>query len=90
VREASELESARIADDRLELVPMSVLSRDGIHALPAGAQAADAEVYVLCHHGTRSAQVTAWLTGRGWTRVFNIAGGIDQYATQVDRSVGTY
>jgi rhodanese-related sulfurtransferase len=90
VREPSELERARITDDRLELVPMSVLGRNGVAALPARAQAADAEVYILCHHGTRSAQVTAWLAARGWTQVFSIAGGIDEYARKVDRSVGSY
>jgi rhodanese-related sulfurtransferase len=44
----------------------------------------------MCHHGTRSAQVTAWLAQQGYKNVSNVAGGIDAYARQVDSSVGFY
>jgi rhodanese-related sulfurtransferase len=50
----------------------------------------DAEIVVMCHHGNRSAQVTAWLRGNGYTNVYNMTGGIDAYARQVDASVGRY
>jgi len=69
---------------------MSQLSREGIRGLPAGVQARDAEVYVLCHLGARSDQVTAWLVSQGWTRTFSVTGGIDAYARKVDQSVGSY
>jgi predicted sulfurtransferase len=35
-------------------------------------------------------QVTAWLIQQGYKNVFNVKGGIDAYAKQVDSSVGFY
>ncbi|MFH1183435.1 MAG: rhodanese-like domain-containing protein [Chloroflexota bacterium] len=90
VRELWELESARIADHRLVIAPMSSLSQLGLPGLPEAAQSPEADVFVLCHHGVRSAQVTAWLSARGWTRAFSVSGGIDEYARKVDSSVGSY
>jgi rhodanese-related sulfurtransferase len=90
VRENWEVKRAAIKDPRLQVKPMSQLSREGVGGLPADAQARDAEVYVLCHLGTRSDQVTAWLVAQGWTRTFSVTGGIDAYARKIDRSVGSY
>jgi rhodanese-related sulfurtransferase len=90
VRESWELESARIQDHRLVLAPMSVLGQLGTDGLPAAAQDREAEIFVLCHHGTRSAQVAAWLSARGWKRAFSVSGGIDDYARKIDKTVGSY
>lgn len=90
VRELHELNFAKLTDDRLEVTPMSRLAREGTSALSESAQSQDATIYVMCHHGNRSAQVTAWLVGQGWKNVFNVCGGIDDYARKVDRSVGFY
>lgn len=90
VRERWELESASIQDPRLRIAPMSELSTKGLHALPDAAQAKDAELLILCHHGSRSAQVAGWLSSKGWTRAFSVAGGIDEYARRVDPAVGSY
>ena len=90
VREPVELEYAKIEDDRLELAPVSQLSEEGPDALPEAAKAQDATIYVICHHGNRSMQVTAWLSQQGWTNIFNVKGGIDAYARIVDSSVGVY
>jgi rhodanese-related sulfurtransferase len=90
VREPWELERARLADPQVETAPMSALARQGISALPESARSPEAEIYVLCHHGNRSAQVTAWLAQQGWNAVYNIRGGIDAYAAEVDDSVGFY
>ncbi|MFN2119105.1 MAG: rhodanese-like domain-containing protein [Anaerolineales bacterium] len=90
VREDWELNRAAIRDSRLQVKPLSRLSREGTAGLPADAQAHDAEVYVLCHLGPRSDQVTAWLVSQGWTRTFSVTGGIDAYARKIDRSVGSY
>ena len=46
--------------------------------------------YVLCHHGMRSAQMTAWLIDRGFTDVTNISGGIDAWSGQVDATIPQY
>jgi rhodanese-related sulfurtransferase len=90
VRELWELSEAKITDSRLQVTPMSRLANEGTEALAESAKVRDATIYVLCHHGNRSGEVTAWLAQQGWTNVFNIRGGIDQYAAQVDKTVGFY
>jgi len=67
VREASELEQARL-DDATH-IPLGELA-DRVAELPR-----DREVYVLCHVGGRSAQATRFLTEQG-VRALNIDGGI--------------
>jgi rhodanese-related sulfurtransferase len=90
VREVWELDLAKIMDDRLNVLPMSRLSAEGIIALPESAKSQDAEIFVLCHHGARSADVTNWLASQGWKNTFSVAGGIDEYARKIDGSVGFY
>ena len=90
VRELMELDQAKIIDKRLEVVPMSKLAREGIKALSESIRSQNIPVYVLCHHGNRSAQAVMWLAKQGYKNVFNIRGGIDEYARKVDSSVGVY
>ncbi len=90
VRELHELDYAKLTDNRLEVTPMSRLAQEGPKALSESAQSQDATIYVMCHHGSRSMQVTAWLAQQGWKNVFNVRGGIDEYARTVDQSVGFY
>jgi rhodanese-related sulfurtransferase len=90
VRELSELEHAKVTDSRLEVMPMSRLAREGVTALPESVQSQEMPVFVLCHHGNRSMQVTMWLSRQGYKNVINVSGGIDAYARQVDSSVGFY
>ena len=90
VRELEELDYAKIEDSRLEVLPMSRLANEGPDILPETVKAQDVPVYIMCHHGTRSAQVTAWLAQQGYNNVFNVDGGIDAYARSVDSSVGFY
>ncbi len=90
VREPLELAYAKLEDKRLEVAPMSRLAEFGLDALSESARSHNAVIYVMCHHGNRSAQVTAWLAQQGWKNVFNVRGGIDEYARKVDPSVGLY
>ncbi len=90
VREPSELAYAKITDTRLEVAPMSRLEQEGISMLSESAKLQTATIYVLCHHGARSAQVTDWLASQGWMNVFSVHGGISEYARKVDRLVGMY
>jgi rhodanese-related sulfurtransferase len=90
VREPFELSYAKLDDKRLEIAPISSLSQQGLNALSDKARAQEAEILVLCHHGSRSAQVTAWLLQQGWKNVKSVQGGIDEYARRVDASVGLY
>ena len=90
VRELHELNFAKLDDSRVDVTPMSRLAQEGTQALSESAQAQDATIYVMCHHGSRSMQVTAWLAQQGWKNVFNVKGGIDEYARKIDPSVGFY
>ena len=90
IREPHELNLAKVSDSRVEVTPMSRLAREGPQALSDSAKSQDATIYVMCHHGNRSAQVTAWLAQQGWKNVFNVRGGIDAYAREIDNSVGFY
>ena len=90
VRELTELDYVKLADSRLEVTPMSRLAREGLQALSEAATSQDATIYVLCHHGNRSGQVAAWLAQQGWQNVFSVRGGIDEYARNIDNSIGFY
>jgi len=50
----------------------------------------DERLVVLCHHGQRSLNVTAWLRNQGFENVQSLRGGIDAWAEDVDASVGRY
>ncbi|MCI0551984.1 MAG: hypothetical protein L0287_13610 [Anaerolineae bacterium] len=90
VREPMELDLAEITDSRLEVTPMSRLAQEGVEALSESARQKDSVIYVMCHHGNRSGRVAAWLAQQGWKNVFNVRGGIDEYARSIDNSVGLY
>lgn len=45
---------------------------------------------VFCRTGGRSARVAEFLSGQGFVRVANIAGGIDAWSTDVDNSLPRY
>jgi len=51
---------------------------------------ADKPVAVLCHSGGRSAKVADFLATQGFSRVANIAGGIDAWAQEMDDSLARY
>jgi rhodanese-related sulfurtransferase len=90
VREPWELDLAKIKDERLEILPMSLLVAKGVKALPESLKSNETEIIVLCHHGVRSAEVALWLVSQGWNYTFSVAGGIDEYARRIDASVGFY
>ena len=48
------------------------------------------EIVVYCHHGVRSASVADYLRRLGFSRVRNLAGGLDAWAASVDRSMRRY
>lgn len=90
VREADELEKAKIGGDNVVFLPLSRLAAEGDAAIPDVLQDKDREIVIICHHGLRSAQVTAWLLRQGWENVVSMNGGIARYAREVDRAVGFY
>ena len=48
------------------------------------------ELVIVCHSGMRSAQVTSYLRRQGYERVRNLAGGVDQWAREVDPAMARY
>lgn len=45
---------------------------------------------LLCHHGVRSGQATAFLLHHGFADVTNIAGGIDAWSQEIAPSIPRY
>ncbi len=48
------------------------------------------EVVVYCHHGVRSAHAIGLLRQAGFTRLWNLSGGIDRWSVEVDPTVPRY
>jgi rhodanese-related sulfurtransferase len=82
VREPWELDVCRLPQTRS--MPM--------RAVPARYPelARDGEVVIVCHHGARSYQVAMFLEHQGFSRVFNLQGGLAAWARDVDPSMPTY
>ncbi|HMO16923.1 MAG TPA: rhodanese-like domain-containing protein [Oligoflexia bacterium] len=76
VREQEEFTYTHI--DGSLLVPMMELE-GRMDEVKEGMNNADVTV-VVCRSGCRSAMVTSFLIGEGFTQVFNLAGGINQMA----------
>ncbi|MCC7361695.1 MAG: hypothetical protein IT317_19580 [Anaerolineales bacterium] len=49
-----------------------------------------AEIVLQCHVGVRSAQAARYLHRLGFLRVYNLRGGIDAWALQVDPNLKRY
>jgi rhodanese-related sulfurtransferase len=47
-------------------------------------------VVVVCHHGVRSMNVTAWLRQQGFENVQSLRGGIDRWAREIDPKIPLY
>jgi len=60
-------------------------SHDRLAALPKQTPLA-----FLCHHGNSSRQAAEHFRGLGFTSVFNIEGGLDAWAVEIDPSVPRY
>lgn len=56
----------------------------------AGELDPDQDVVVICHHGARSMQVALFLERSGYSKVHNLAGGVDSWAKTVDPSMPVY
>jgi rhodanese-related sulfurtransferase len=83
VREPWEFETSRIEQARL--MPMGdVPSRANQELDP------EEHIVVICHHGVRSMNVTAWLRQQGFENAQSLRGGIDAWSRVVDAKVPTY
>lgn len=50
----------------------------------------DRPIVCICHHGMRSMQVATFLEHSGLDNVYNLTGGIDAWARQVDPTCAVY
>jgi monothiol glutaredoxin len=69
-------------------VPFKTFDGNGraeLEALPK-----DTALAFLCHHGGRSQQAAEEFLALGFTKVFNVTGGIDAWSTDVDPNVARY
>lgn len=83
VREPWEFEVARIAGSKH--IPMG--------DIPARFQqelSPEDHIVVVCHHGVRSMNVTAWLRQQGFEKTQSLRGGIDRWSREIDHSVPLY
>lgn len=87
VREEAEWRLARI--EGAELLPLSRLARELEAALPADLEK-DTAIVVVCHHGVRSAEVTAWMRQQEFTQVYSLDGGLEAWSQRIDPRVPRY
>ena len=88
VREPMELELAALQEPVIHLpLGSSEAWLDRLEALLDR----DRDVVVLCHAGICSWQFACWLMeAQGFTRVWNLQGGIEAWSVEVDPSVPRY
>ena len=82
VREPWELQTARISGSTnivMNEIPARVAELER-----------NAPIVVICHHGVRSLNVTAWLRRQGFTNVRSMRGGIDAWSRSIDPNVPVY
>ena len=83
-RESTEVAVAAIAGTIH--IPMG----DTKSRLPELEEHADDVVVVHCHHGVRSLQVVAFLRESGFESAVSLAGGIDRWSEEIDRTIPRY
>ncbi len=82
VREPFEYEIARIEGSKL--IPLGDFT-ERLDELER-----ERPIIVHCHSGKRSAQAVRLLQQRGFTKIYNLEGGIDAWSDQIDPSVPRY
>lgn len=50
----------------------------------------DDEIVVVCHHGSRSAFVAQYLQQQGFSRLYNLEGGVSAWAQYIDPQMRQY
>jgi len=82
VREPWEFELCSLPGS--QLIPM--------HLVPTRCEelSPDDDIVVICHHGGRSMQVAMFLERKGYAALFNLMGGVDAWAAEVDPALRRY
>ena len=50
----------------------------------------DRDLVLVCHHGNRSQRAAAWLEQQGYSQLFNLQGGVEGWASDVDPRMAHY
>ena len=50
----------------------------------------DLPIVVYCHHGIRSLHTAMYLADAGFETLYNLQGGIDAWAAQIDENMARY
>ena len=77
-------EHALVAIEDSRLIPMGELPKHLSELNPAD------EIVMICHTGRRSAQMAQFLERNRYSRVYNLEGGVDAWAREIDPSKATY
>ncbi len=97
-----ELEAAIEAGERFELLDVRTPEERAIAAIPGSVLLNEAEatrieslprdtkLVLYCHHGGRSQQAAEQFVSLGFSRVFNVTGGIDAWSQEIDPEVPRY
>jgi rhodanese-related sulfurtransferase len=83
VREPWEFETAHLVGAKL--LPMGDVPSRAHQELDP-----EDHIVVICHHGVRSMNVTAWLRQQGFEKAQSMRGGIDAWSRTVDGNVPVY
>ena len=77
-------------ETKLCALPDSLLIPMG--QIPTRATELDAqrEIVVVCHHGVRSLQVAYFLANQGFKKLYNLQGGVDAWAREIDPTMHQY
>ena len=65
-------------------IPLGTIPRVAATLDPA------AETVLVCHHGARSLSAARFLASQGFTRLWNLSGGIERYALEGDTTLARY
>jgi monothiol glutaredoxin len=85
------LVDVRPAAGRAQAAPLAlarVLEEEGYDALAALPK--DTAIAFICHHGNSSRGMAERFAAHGFTNVFNVEGGMDAWAREVDPTVPRY
>jgi rhodanese-related sulfurtransferase len=82
VREPWEYQTCHIEGSTL--LPMNAISARAQELDP------ETETVVICHHGGRSYQVAMFLERNGFSKLYNLQGGVNAWADQVEPDMPRY
>lgn len=92
-----ETRSQPVLLDVRENVEFGICHLDGsqhipMHEITQRTNELDDEVplVVICHHGMRSMQVALYLERLGFSQLYNLHGGIDAWAREIEPSMARY